>query len=601
MNKLKTFTFAALLLPILLTAQTTVTFDASIKYQTMQGFGGSDAWNIDPVGKYWGLAVKNSIAQKLFDKSFDANGNPLGIGLSRWRFNIGAGSAEQADATIGLTERRVECFLNADSSYNWNKQAGQQWFLKQAKKYGVEQLVAFINSPPRFYTKSGRANSDNTDNFGLTNLKDGHYDNFANFITTVLKHFEDSSIHFSQISPINEPQYPWNKDQEGCPWKNSEVKTLIVELNKSILNKGLTTKILLSEAASYKDLYMNNSNAEKSDQVSKFFSSANTEYIGGYSQVLHGLGGHSYWTDGDDATIKSVRESFYAKAKTIDNSFETYQTEYNLLSKDYNDYLKNSIFLGKMIYSDLTYANVSIWDYWTVIERERWSQKNRFYLMRLVPTGGDYGELNTGGTITVDKNLWVLGNFSRFIRPGYKRIKTAGASDMSGLMGVAFIAPDNSKIVIVYVNWSSASIRVSNVFSNLPANFSVSKITPYITDVNYNLSVNGGITKDSVYSILPQSVTTLVVDLSSTTDNTSLNVDNSGISIFPMPSNGLFRVQLENIKAKNPLNIMDVNGKRIYSKMPDTCSPYQTIDISDKPSGIYFLTIGNIREKIVKL
>ena len=105
-----------LLCPLSMVAQTTIHIDATVTYQTNQGFGASDAWTFDPVGKHWSLAVKNSISQKLFAKTSDSNGNPLGIGLSRWRFNIGAGSAEQGDTTIDKIERRAECFLNQDGT-----------------------------------------------------------------------------------------------------------------------------------------------------------------------------------------------------------------------------------------------------------------------------------------------------------------------------------------------------------------------------------------------------------------------------------------------------------------------------------------------------
>lgn len=508
--------FFILCLSTQLQAQTIIRTDASVMYQTIHGFGSSDAWNAEYVGKYWSTNVKDDVAKKLFSKAVDANGNPQGIGLSRWRFNIGGGSAEQADATIGAEERRVECFLNEDGTYNWNKQSGQQWFLNQANTYGVENLVAFSNSPPRFYTKSGRTNSDNTDVYGSTNLKDGYYDVFAVFMATVLKHFEDSGIHFSQISPVNEPQFVWNKDQEGSPWKNIEIKHLVVELNAALIDKGLNTKILMAEAASYTDMYRNNKNAEKSDQIYKFFTSTRPEYVGGIQQMLKGLGGHSYWTDGDDAAIRLARENLYTKSKLFGN-IELYQTEYCLLSNYYNDYLKNSLFLGKIIYADLALANVSIWDYWTTFERERWNHKNRFYLVRLRPIGGDYADLRLGGTATADKNLWVMGNYSFFIRPGYKRIKTTGASNLAGLMCSSYFSPDSSKIVQVYVNWGSNAISVSQIFENLPINLKVDKITPYVTDSLNNLSRKKPFSDSTSYTITPRSVTTFVVDLVSKT------------------------------------------------------------------------------------
>jgi len=497
-------------------SQTNVIIDASVSYQTIQGFGASDAWNADFVGKYWDPSVKNQIVKKLFAKTFDSNGNPEGIGLSRWRFNIGAGSSEQGTASnIEMSERRVECFLNADSTYNWSKQSGQQWFLNKAKSYGVEQLVAFVNSPPRFYTKNGRANSNNTNAFGSTNLKDSCYDDYATFLATVLKHFDENGTHFAQISPVNEPQWKWNSGQEGCPWYNTEIKHLVENLNAAILNKGLTTKILLAEASSFNDMHQANGNADKCDQIWKFFNKSRPEYIGGYSQVLHGLGGHSYWTDTADAIIRTTRENLYRKSQE-QGDIELYQTEYNLLSKSYDDYLGNSIFLGKMIYADLSIANVSIWDYWTAIERERWNHKNRFYLIRLIPTGGNSADLSVGGTISTDKNLWVLGNYSLFIRPGYKRINTIGVNDLAGLMGSAFIAPDTSRVVVVYVNRGTNAVNISQTFNNLPPGLRVKNITPYVTDVNDNLQVKTSISENTAYLITARSVTTMVVNLEKT-------------------------------------------------------------------------------------
>jgi O-glycosyl hydrolase len=587
--------------PLALAAQTSIHIDASVKYQTIQGFGASDAWNAEYVGKYWSPAVKNDIAKKLFSKTVDVVGNPMGIGLSRWRFNIGAGSAEQGDATISGTERRVECFLNEDGTYNWNKQSGQQWFLDQAKTYGVEQLVAFVNSPPRFYTKNGRANSSNTDVYGSTNLKDGYYDDFALFMANILKHFEDAGTHFSQISPVNEPQFVWNSGQEGCPWKNLEIKQLTNELNSALVNKGLSTKILLAEAASFTDMHMNSGNADKSDQIWKFFTSSRPEYIGGNSQMLKGLGGHSYWTDGDDATIKNTREALYNESLTM-GGIELYQTEYCLLSKDYNDYLANSLFLGKMIYADLAIANVSIWDYWTTMERERYSQKNRFYLIRLKPTDGDYADLNNGGSISADKNLWVLGNFSLFIRPGYKRIKTTGASDLAGLMGSAFMAPDSSKMVVVYVNWGSSAVTITHTFDNLPAGLKIDKITPYITDTTSNLRIKPSITDGSSYIISPRSVTTMVVDLIKKPDALNETVKNEiDFNIYPNPNKGLFEIKTGNSGfGKSSITIMDLAGRVIFTDRLQNENSSQSIDITDKPSGVYYMKIGGRVKKIVK-
>lgn len=119
--------FIILILLFLLTkdliAQKKIFVDANVRYQVLERFGGSDAWNCEYIGKYWTNLQKEAIAKLLFSKDFDASGNPLGIGLSRWRFNIGAGSEEKKPSgDFDKPERRVECFLNSDGTYNWEKQ-----------------------------------------------------------------------------------------------------------------------------------------------------------------------------------------------------------------------------------------------------------------------------------------------------------------------------------------------------------------------------------------------------------------------------------------------------------------------------------------------
>ena len=111
-----------------------ISIDTNTTYQTMEGFGASDAWRCQFVGDNWPELKKNRIAELLFSKEFDENGNPKGIGLSIWRFYIGAGTTEQGeDSDIKNEWRRGESFIDANGNYDWSKQKGQQWFLQKAK------------------------------------------------------------------------------------------------------------------------------------------------------------------------------------------------------------------------------------------------------------------------------------------------------------------------------------------------------------------------------------------------------------------------------------------------------------------------------------
>ena len=84
-----------------------VKIDAKNKAQRIDNFGAAGAWFSEGIGKHWPTQNRDQMAEWLFSKEIDKTGNPKGIGLSAWRFNIGGGTAEQGeDQRRDLVERR---------------------------------------------------------------------------------------------------------------------------------------------------------------------------------------------------------------------------------------------------------------------------------------------------------------------------------------------------------------------------------------------------------------------------------------------------------------------------------------------------------------
>ena len=100
--------------------------------QTIRHFGASDAWSMQFIGLWEDEQEQEKIAVWLLSTENDDQGKPKGIGLSIWRFNLGAGSAEQGDAAMIQPGTRTECFLTREGTYDWSKQAGQRKFLQMA-------------------------------------------------------------------------------------------------------------------------------------------------------------------------------------------------------------------------------------------------------------------------------------------------------------------------------------------------------------------------------------------------------------------------------------------------------------------------------------
>ena len=508
-----------------------VSIDTSKCYQTIQDFGASDCWTTEFIGDYYSTTQKAKAAKWLFSQQMDKNGNPEGIGLSCWRVNIGAGSATQGeDSNIAEEIHRTECFLNQDGTYDWTRQDGQQWFMRQAKEYGVEHFLFFSNSPPIYYTKNGKANANNQN---ITcNLKTTCYDDFAEFLATVTKHFVDEGYNVTFIDPVNEPQYDWKSGQEGSPWENSDITKLARQLDKSITSRGLDTKILIPEAGSLTCLYAGTS-ARGNKQIEAFWKRTNSStYIGNLKSLAPVAAAHSYWTVSSDELLREVREK--ARNEAAKYGVQVMQTEWSMLDDppstsagfpaSYAEASKMSIalFMGKLIQCDLTIGNMVGWSYWTAFSQEKWGHKNRFHLIR-VNTKGDTGEESTGdlkqgGTLTADKNLWVLGNFSRFIRPGYKRIEleSSPSGETEGgnlLLSSAWLSPDENEVVTVLVNLSHARRKVDLSMVSGEA----SEVRTYVTDRSRDLKLDTSLQDLRNLELPARSVVTVVIGLEDAT------------------------------------------------------------------------------------
>lgn len=476
-----------------------VSINPTEKYQTIKGFGASDCWSPSFVGKTW-TNSRAAITELLFSSEI-VEGQPKGIGLSQWRVNLGAGSAEQGDASgIEDKARRAESYMTENGSYDWNKCEGQRYFMSRAKELGVPNFILFSNSPLVQYTKNGKGLSNSGMN---SNLKDDCYDDYAKYMADVAKHYTDEGYNITHISPVNEPQYNWDSGQEGSGWTNDQVAKLARELDASLTANGLSTDILLGEAGDWEYLYKVKNEQERSNVISAFFTPGSSAYVGDLQHVNNLICGHSYWTDGTWDGMRDVRLNVHNKA--VEYNLELWQSEWSMLGDGYSSSefvgydaateMDIALYMSKVMHNDLTVAQVSSWSYWTSMDVSRWGHKNRFLLISLVPKGGESGDIAEEGSYRATPTLWVLGNYSRFIRPGYTRINLTMNENMN-FFGSAWISPEGDKIVAVYSNlsdkavklvdesegWSSESVSVKTYTSSLSKNLK-ERVVPADGDV----------------------------------------------------------------------------------------------------------------------
>ncbi len=495
-----------------------VKIDVKNKVQRIDNFGAAGAWFSEGIGKTWPTKNREQLAEWLFSKELDASGNPKGIGLSAWRFNIGGGTAEQGDSS-GITDfrKRVECFLKPDGIYDWNKQSGYIWFTKKAQAYGVENLIAFSNTPPVQFTKNGLGYKTEKDY--KSNLKPDKYDAYADFLTTVLKHFDKEGLHFNYISPVNEPQWDWSHTygtakQEGSPWRNEEISRVVRALDKSLVKNHLSSKILITEAGQLDYLYAKPGSAGKQTQV--FFDKSSALQLNGLSHLPKIIGGHSYFTDKGDSSRIAIRK--HVADTTGKYGVDFWQTEYSMLADGYKEGKTGKIpgidcalFLSKVIHDDLLYGNAKAWQLWNSWEPGSPDFDTRYYVIALNPSNKEY----TDGTVSDTKNLWALGHYSRFVRPGMHRLNITRNDQLTpvqiarDIMVTAYT--DEKKIVLVVINYTSEPRTLKPEIQNVKHAKSFAQyVTTSEKGVNMQFSKGADIGKGAV---LPQrSITTIVLD-----------------------------------------------------------------------------------------
>lgn len=476
--------------------------------QQIRNIGASGCWYTEEIGSKWPAAQKQRMAELLFSRAAGADGKPKGIGLSAFRFNIGGGTAEQGDSSgIADASHRVECFLSPNGTYNWQKQAGYTWMLQQAKNYGVENLIGFVNSPPVQFTQNGLGYKLQKD--FTANLKEDKYEAYADFLATVVKHFDSLKLHFNYISPVNEPQWDWSDTygkakQEGSPWTNAEIFKTVKALNTSLNSKKLKTDILVTEAGMLSFLYGGNTKASK--QVQEFFNPSGSLYMGGLNHVTPYVEGHGYFTEEGNSNLINTRSRLRDTLHKYGKGLEYWQSEYCMLGDGYKDGTKTdrsamdcALFLAKVIHTDFTAGNATAWHYWNSYEPGRADSNTRYYLIALNNAS------DKAGLFTVTKNLWALGHYSLLVRPGMYRVnalRSDGLSDTTAakqVMVSAYRDAAAKTLVVNIINYTTQYQYSSIVLQGLTGGKKLTLVKRYVTSAKegddmkpYPLTTTGG-------------------------------------------------------------------------------------------------------------
>jgi O-glycosyl hydrolase len=544
-----------------------IKLDPSYQHEPFDGWGTALVWFANITGG-WPDELRNELADDLFGKD--------GLNFNIARYNIGGGDSPETEpymrkggAVPGYWNRPAEYsppegntdewteqenWWNPENPehWNWEADANQRWWVSAAKARGADTFEAFSNSPPYFMTQSGYV-SGNWNSWD-DNIKPDQFKNFASYLTTVVDRLQkDMDVEFQTLSPVNEPNTGyWGAKgrQEGSNWSPASQAKIINEVKKQLNEKGLSTVVS----------GMDETNPQKFRQNWEQYDSTTRNNI-------EQLNVHTY---GPTQQI-GARDIAKSAGKKL------WMSEVDLSSGAQNhEDIKPGLALSQRITTDIQQLESEAWVLWQSIEDEvNMSPEHENGNWGLIQVDFDPADFENV-KIYKNKKYYAMGNYSKFIRPGYQVINSNSSDTL------AAINKDDNSVVVVYTN-STAEEKAINFdlsgFETVEAN---AKATPYVTSNTENLAQKSDvkISGNEVSAVIqPQSITTFVVSGVSgvNKDNSFLNNNetykfinkNSG-KVLDIGQDGKSIVQKTNVRDEEKQNfsiqkITDGNSsKEIY-------------------------------------
>lgn len=172
--------------------------------------------------------------------------------------------------------------------------------------------------------------------------------------------------------------------------------------------------------------------------------------------------------------------------------------------------ISNGIGVAKWIYDALTIGNVNAWHYWWLMSDNT----------------DDEGLIGNGkGDTTITKRLYTMGNYSKFVRPGFVMVGVGGSSPVN-VWVTAFKNPSTGDFVIVAIN-NNGDTPVNFDLNGLTA----SSVTPWVTSTSLNLAAQSSVPVTNgvlSYTLPTYSVTSFVGSSGTTQPPSSCDMNNDG-------------------------------------------------------------------------
>jgi O-glycosyl hydrolase len=394
--------------------------------QTIAGFGASGAWwPIDLA--HFPAGVQLSVAKMLFTSD--------GLALSGYRYNIGGGGA--GVTTVDRAPKEFE------------DDAAGLYFLRAAAADGVPILTGFVNSAPPRFTTNGKACGGS--------LKPGMERAYGEYLAGVVKRLHDRDhITLQYVSPMNEPDDSFGGcGQEGMQVPVDQRAAVVQALGKALAQRAPYAKVIADETTA---------DAILSTEAPQWLA------VPGTAPYVAAIAHHTY--DFPNDALRALLPPISAKfhKPTWMTEICCYKGSGGVASSfgaNYDPTMTQGFWLADQIESDFTVAGDSAWYWWTALSPVLGCDpKADPACPTRVNTKGfndgllyydEHGVADGVTKIFTTKRFDVLGQFSRYVRPGAVRHDVSGLP--KGVRGMAFSTATGWTVV----TWNEASTRAAFV------------------------------------------------------------------------------------------------------------------------------------------
>ena len=435
-----------------------VTVDFGTTYQTIRGFGGSTAW----LGH-----MPSAVSTELF--------NPTsGLGLSILRLRIDpTGSASSTPYPWETSSPSdggnwLEEAANGADAVAANPNAivfASPWTAPSAWKLGGTSTTV----SGTVFNEAFNASCGEGAGYCGGYLDPNHYADYANYLEDFVKFFNgtNSPQHLYAISMQNEPEE--NVTYESSVWTPAQMDAWIAGDASTITSDAYSTKLIMPESDSFNPVDSSTALNDSSAQG-----------------LISIIGGHLYGVQPAPFSIPSG-----------DSPKELWMTEFGPLSTTALTWAQALTTYGESIHNSMVTGQYNAYVWWGLFGQSTGS---------CATAAGTCGLVDNAGTVQPMGN--VMGQYSKFIQPGYVRV-SATATPVSGVYVSAYKNSSPAHYVIVAINANTSSSSLTFALSNA----TVTSVTPYQSTSAAGLAAQTAVTVSSgqfSYTLPAQSIVTFV-------------------------------------------------------------------------------------------